>query len=370
MFGSPRTGSTWLLEMLAHPVILEARDPLGFRVPDGYADPVADSRLATLLRMERPLRRLGGRARRPGGGARRHWARSRRPRWRRDGWIDVVPINESLLPAHLMPPQPEDPPARNDPWIRTPMDTFGELASYFFSQYYQEVWRPAVRDMVRARFGAHFERAAAAHPLGSSAVMVIKEPNGSHAAPLIMSLLPRSRLVFLCRDGRDVVDSQVALSSPGRLNAVWRGVALETPGGWRRRSQRRALRERRLELIREESLNWVARMEATERAFQERPVELRFRLRYEDLLDDPAGCLRELVAWLGLERDSGAIAEAVEANSFAEGGRAPTGAAATRRAAVPGLWRENLTEPEIALAHEIMGEKLAELGYIESGADA
>jgi hypothetical protein len=355
MFGSPRTGSTWLLEMLAHPLVLEAREPLGFRAPDGRGSQVR-GRLATLLRSDRPLRR-------PLIRGRRHWARPRRPRWRRDGWIDVVPINESLLPAHLMPPQPEDPPARRQPWIRTPMDTFGELGAYFFSQHYREVWRPAVRDMVRARFGGHLERTAAAYPVRANAVMIIKEPNGSHAAPLIMSLLPESRLIFLYRDGRDVVDSQLELSEPGRLNAAWRGVALETHGGWGPRSRRRALKEARLELVRQESLNWVARMEATERAFKALPHGARFRLGYEDLLADPSGCLRRLADWLGIERDSRAIDEAVEANSFEAGGRAPTGAAATRRAANPGLWRENLTKEESALAHEIMGEKLAELGY-------
>jgi hypothetical protein len=33
------------------------------------------------------------------------------------------------------------------------------------------------------------------------------------------------------------------------------------------------------------------------------------------------------------------------------------------RAATPGLWRENLTEDEQRTMHEIMGAKLAELGY-------
>jgi hypothetical protein len=59
MFGSPRTGSTWLLELLAYPLILEAREPVGFRVP---------------AELERP--------------------------------IDVIPINESLLPSHLAPRSP------------------------------------------------------------------------------------------------------------------------------------------------------------------------------------------------------------------------------------------------------------------------
>jgi hypothetical protein len=302
IFGSPRTGSTWLLELLAHPLSLEARDPLGFRGP------------AQL------------------------------------GAVDLVPITESLLPTHLMPPQPEDPPARSRPWIRVPADTFGNLGAYFFSKHFEDVWRPAVRELAHARFHAHLERTAAEYPVDQGALMVIKEPNGSHAAPLIMSLLPDARLLFLYRDGRDVIDSLLALNGPGGLTAAWRGVAVETP-------------EQRLELIREESLNWVARMTETERAYQERPRELRHRVRYEDLVADPADCLAGITDWLGLDRNAAAIASAVEAHTVGSPGQSATGAAATRRSATPGLWRENLSAEESALAHEIMGEKLTDLGY-------
>ena len=37
-------------------------------------------------------------------------------------------------------------------------------------------------------------------------MVVVKEP-GSHAADTIMDLFPDSTLIFLLRDGRDVVDS-------------------------------------------------------------------------------------------------------------------------------------------------------------------
>ena len=303
IFGSPRSGSTWLLELLAHPLVLEAREPLGFRVPPGSTGP-----------------------------------------------FDVIPINESLLPTHLAPPQPEDPPARNRPWIRVHTDIFGNLGSYFFSSHFEDVWRPAVRDLAEARFGAHLDRAMATHRVAEHAFVVIKEPNGSHVAPLIMSLLPESRLIFLIRDGRDVVDSQLSLNGPGGLTAAWRGIAIETS-------------EQRLELVREESLNWVARMAATEQAFRERPPELRWKLRYEDLLADTFDGLGSLVEWLGLDRDAVAISEAIEAHRFGSEAKSRTGASATRRAAAPGLWRENMTDDEIALADEIMGEKLTELGY-------
>jgi len=303
MFGSPRTGSTWLLELLAHPLSLEARDPLGFRAPDNPARP-----------------------------------------------LDLLPVNESLLPTHLSPPGTERSYARDRPWIRVPADVFGDLAAYFFSEHFADVWRPAVRELAHTRFGAQMKRTAAKYPLSGRVAMVIKEPNGSHAAPLIMSLLPEARLIFLYRDGRDVVDSLLAMNEPGGLLAEWSGLPIESP-------------EQRLALIREESLNWVARMEATEQAFRERPPALRWRVRYEDLAADPVECLKPLFGWLGLQRDASAITDAVEAHAFGAAEQSLSGSAATRRAGAPGLWRKNLSAEESALAHEIMGEKLADLGY-------
>jgi Sulfotransferase family len=248
-----------------------------------------------------------------------------------------------------MPPAPEDALARG-PWIRAPADIFGGLGAYFFSRHYEDVWRPAVREMALSRFRAHLERTSTSCPTRDRALIAIKEPNGSHAAPLVMSLFDRSRLIFLLRDGRDVVDSLLALSSGGGLLAAWRQMVVESP-------------EERLALVREESLNWVARMTATELAFQQRPPELRWRLRYEDLVADPVGCLGAVEGWLGLQRSSDQIEEAVTAHALGARGQSPTGAAGTSRTGTPGLWRHNLNAAESTVAHEIMGEKLAELGY-------
>jgi hypothetical protein len=140
------------------------------------------------------------------------------------------------------------------------------------------------------------------------------------------------------------------MNAPGGLLAEWSGMAVSSP-------------QDRLALVREESLNWVARMAATEQAFQERPAELRYRLRYEDLVSDPTRWLGEITRWLGLERDAGMIERAIEAHTWGGAGQSTSGSAATRRAGTPGLWRSNLSESESRLAHEIMGETLAELGY-------
>jgi hypothetical protein len=60
------------------------------------------------------------------------------------------------------------------------------------------VWR-----LIQARFEAQVDRtdAAAGRP-----TVVVKAP-GSHVAPLLAELFPASKLIFLLRDGRGVVDS-------------------------------------------------------------------------------------------------------------------------------------------------------------------
>ena len=55
-----------------------------------------------------------------------------------------------------------------------------------------------------------------------------------------MSLLPAARLIFLYRDGRDVIDPLVALNAPEGLLASWRGVRSRRPSSawpWSARSR-------------------------------------------------------------------------------------------------------------------------------------
>lgn len=306
ILGSPRSGSTWLLDLLVHPMV-----PLsGWNESD--------------LGLER-----------------RPSAQGTAP--------EVIPINEPYVPQHLTPPLFQDQAVSGD-FIAVTMNSFRHgQPDYFFADQYADVWRPRLRELVLARLAAQAHRVANAYSL-SDPLVVVKEPNGSLGADFLMSLLPKARLLFLLRDGRDVVDSM---------------IDAQKPGGWLERSWDTTpdTEERRLELVRRESVLWVARTAAVQRAYEAHPPELRRRVRYEELRRDPAGGLAELDEWLDLRRGPAGRAEAIASNDFDAAPDEVKGSGRELRAAQPGLWRQNRTPAEQRIMEEVMGEKLREVGY-------
>lgn len=299
LMGSPRAGTTWLLRLLIHPWILASRRASGIMRP------------IAARRAELP---------------------------------DVVPINETFLPLHLLPLTPGSEPGDGS-GARAPSlaeARAGEPA-YFFSDEFAAAWRPELRRLVLARLGAQAKLAAEAHALAEP-VVLIKEPNGSHGAELLMSLLPAARLLFVVRDGRDVVDS--LLDAERSWAAAGAGPAPD-----------------RIASVRRHAWHWLTFTSAVQRAYEARPPELRHMIRYEDLRAAPVKSLRPILGWLGLRDDEARARDAVEANAFESLPGFVKGAGTPRRAATPGLWRTNLSSREQDAMREIIGDKLEELGY-------
>jgi hypothetical protein len=316
IFGSPRCGSTWLLDLLCYPLEPTPNAPAGVVGPG--------PRVALRRRIRRP--------------------------WLRPG-LQAVPINEPYLPQHMIPLVPVrfDPADLSSRATVTLNETRAGDPNYFFCDEYAEVWRPELRGLVLARLAAQVRRAERELALTDPAV-IIKEPNGSHGAEFMMSLLPQARLIFLLRDGRDVIDSLMdAMSSGGWLAKPYMR-RLETP-------------EERLAFARSEARAWLERTETVQRAFDVHPPELRWKLRYEDLRASPLATLRPLVEWLGLKRSSTELRAAISENTFEAIPSAQKGRGTQWRAATPGLWRQNMSAGERQAMEEIIGSKLAELGY-------
>lgn len=256
---------------------------------------------------------------------------------------EIAVVNESYLGAHLVPVGGEVEAGE--------YYEHGERAedpSYFFARDYMPVLRPLLHELVLRGFDNQLRQ------MGHDQIprwVAIKEPNGSHAADTIASLLPRSRMLFLLRDGRDVVDSLVDAMLGSDSWWAERTTSLGRPP------------QERLAFVSQHSQLWVRRTMATQRGYDSLPEGQRLLVRYEEILSDTSTQLRRIFDWLELDVSDGELKEVVGRYAFKSAPEERRGPGKDMRSASPGMWRENLTEDEQRTMHEIMGAKLAELGY-------
>jgi sulfotransferase family protein len=228
-------------------------------------------------------------------------------------------------------------------------DARNAASDYFFCAEYEPVWMPLLRDLILGRISAQVAKSGRG-PHGAPAIVAIKEPNGSDAADLLMSALPRSRLLFLLRDGRDVVDSEL----DGTRTGSW--VMQSYPGY-------RGSEEDRVTFIRDRATLWVRRIAVVQRAFDNHPEELRRLVRYEELLEDPEPILASLFDWMELSVERSQIRDSLATLAYERIPAEQRGPGQFVRAASPGLWKQNLSSEEQRLLDSVMGPKLRELGY-------
>jgi hypothetical protein len=263
----------------------------------------------------------------------------------------VVPIDDPHLGHHLgvWRPIPLAWAAANEqPALKTLLDVKRERPGYFFSERYRHAWWEPLRCLVRARFEAEAaDSAAEGSPVST---IVVKEP-GSQVAGLLAALFPSSKVIFLLRDGRDVVDSWLAAYRQGSW-AIREGAFPVAPDG-------------RLALVRWLSAVWVYRTAEVRRAFAGHDPRSRVLVRYEEMRAGPASALSRICSALGLDSDPRLVSEIAERQSFERVPPQQRGSAHAARSATPGSWRENLSETEQRAMHSIMRATLAELGYIE-----
>jgi LPS sulfotransferase NodH len=235
--------------------------------------------------------------------------------------------------------------AAERPELTTLVDVKRDKGDYLFSDLYRDSWMPALRELVRARFGAQLERQ---WPATETPTLIVKEP-GSHAAEQIFDAFPSSRLVFLLRDGRDVVDSWIDAYQSGSWALEEGAFAVASSG-------RRALVEWLASV-------WAYRTRAVGEAFGRRPRGSRILVRYEDLLADTPGELRRICEMLEIEAGDDTVGAIVRRHAFEHVDPASRGSRREIRAAEPGAWRRNLTLGERRAMEEIMGAQLEAFGY-------
>jgi hypothetical protein len=221
---------------------------------------------------------------------------------------------------------------------------------YFFCADRADVWRPHLRRLVLARMQS-YARDAPAGPARQRPVLVIKEPTGSQAAGPLLRLLPASRLLFLLRDGRDVLDSEI--------DAVQRGGWLADLFG----SEDVMSGDHLVQFARAQAYRWVSRTEYVSQAYESHDPSRRLLVRYEDLRSDTVPGLRRILDWLGLEYPASELEDYVRRLSFEELPVEQRGRGQFARAARPGHWRESLGPEVTAVVEPIMRPTLERFGY-------
>ena len=265
----------------------------------------------------------------------------------------VIPIDEPLI-GWFLGPFTADIPGVDPEHLDLDDVTLRGLQrfkrSQFFSDDFKGVWLPGLRRLIADRLRSE----ALEHPGRgrlSDSVIAVKEPSGSQAADVLSEATPRSRLLWLLRDGRDVVDSHLAASR--------RGSWLETEAGGAYRGISDAERH---DYLVDTAYKWLWRTEVVERAF-DRHGGPKLLMRYEELRAAPAVKLGELFEWLEVAVDREQLGELVAEQAFERLPAEQTGPLKFHRAATPGLWRENLSDSEQSALDGIIGPKLAALGY-------
>jgi hypothetical protein len=168
----------------------------------------------------------------------------------------VVPVDDPHLGHHLGVWRPIPlawAASERRPELTTLLDVKSGEPGYLFAEHRRESWSEPLRRLIQTRFEAETDDLPPDRPEERS--FVVKEP-GSHAAPMIARLFPRSKIVFLLRDGRDVVDSWLS---------AYRDGSWAIPGGAFPVAERG-----RIPLIRWLAAVWTYRCRAVKSAFETR----------------------------------------------------------------------------------------------------
>jgi Sulfotransferase family len=209
---------------------------------------------------------------------------------------------------------------------------------FILSDQLREAWLPSIRNLF-------LDVAAARYP-NPRLLIVVKEPNGSMGAPLIMEALPESKLIFIVRDPRDVVASQLDASRVGS----WYG---------RREYEASLFDTGEGDYVEQLARGYVLNVSGAKEAYESHKGP-KAMVRYEDLREDTFALLGRIHDDLDLRLPAAQLRASIAENSWENIPEEERGEGKRRRKATPGSWREDLTPQQAETVERITAPLLNE----------
>ncbi len=219
---------------------------------------------------------------------------------------------------------------------------------------YRELWLETVRRFVLDSAAARFPEAAGGRYL------IIKEPQGSMGAPLLMEALPESRMILLVRDPRDVVASNLDAHKKG----TWTADLMKKGG---REKPPSLVESRPDDFVKGQARRYVRDVGNAKLAYDAHKG-LKVLVRYEDLRADTLSTMKRIYSALQIPVDESELARSVEKNSWENIPEEEKGEGKFHRKAKPGGWREDLTPRQAEIVEVVAGPLLRELYPVRSTA--
>src|SRR5215217_2488527 len=219
-------------------------------------------------------------------------------------------------------------------------------AKNFILGRHKESWLRSIRNCVLDEARSRFPT------LSDDEYLVVKEPNGSVGAPLLMEALPESRMILLVRDPRDVAAST--------MDARRRG-------GWSyERNKRLYLEGQRVpadkdpDAFVENPANMYLRNVGNSKLAYDAHQGYKVLVKYEELRAETLGTMKRIYSALGIPVDEGELARVVENHSWENIPKGEKGEGKFYRKATPEGWREDLTPEQAKTVERITAPLLKE----------
>jgi len=150
---------------------------------------------------------------------------------------------------------------------------------YFFSEKYKDVWMFYLRKLILNRIYAQTK--------DMNKKTIVKEVVAEGATDILSECMNKSKIIFLIRDGRDYLDSLWAAIDSGAFQTTHM-PSLKLPG-------------RKTQWVKGHSIVWVARTKNFLKCYEQHTKELRYWVKYEDILKNTSEELEKLYKFIDVE---------------------------------------------------------------------